>query len=219
MIRVIYEDQNIVVVHKPIGMLAHRAKQSNLRDLLTEMKHPNYHVITRLDANTEGLVLLAKNSLAASSLSKLGEANEIVKIYRAIVVGYLDKSEDTLSAYLLKDSENSVVRLSSTPTLDAVEIKTKYTVLKEQKGYSLIEVELLTGKTHQIRAHLSHIGHPVLGDPLYGNKKANQLMHEKTQLLLSYQIKFQIRDLDHPFAYLNNHLITVPNDKISNYLQ
>jgi len=219
MIRVIYEDQNIVVVHKPIGMLAHRAKQSNLSDLLTEMKHPNFHVITRLDANTEGLVLLAKNSLAASLLSKLGEANEIVKIYRAIVVGYLDKPEDTISAYLLKDSENSVVRLSSTPTLDAVEIKTKYRVLKEQKGYSMIEVELLTGKTHQIRAHLSHIGHPVLGDPLYGNKKANQMMHEKTQLLLSYQIKFQIRDSDHPLAYLNSQMITVPNDKITDYFK
>ncbi|MGD9910201.1 MAG: RluA family pseudouridine synthase [Candidatus Izemoplasmatales bacterium] len=219
MIKTIYEDKDILVVYKPIGLLSHRAVKSNLGDLLTELKQPNYHVITRLDANTEGLVLLAKNAVAASILSKLGQTSGIAKKYRAIVVGYIDKLEDVITAYLLKDSENSVVRLSSTPTLDASEIKTKYTVLKEHKGFSLLEVELITGKTHQIRAHLAHIGHPVLGDPLYGNKKMNQMMHEKTQLLLSYRIVFDIVDETNPFYYLNQENILVQNDKITNYFK
>lgn len=219
MIKTIYENKDIIVVYKPIGMLSHWAKQSGLKDLLTEMKQPNYHVITRLDANTEGLVLLAKNARAASELSKLGQTGQIAKIYRTVVVGYMDKLEDLISAYLLKDSENSVVRLCSTPTLDASEIKTKYTVLKEQKGFSLLEVELITGKTHQIRAHLAHIGHPVLGDPLYGNKKMNQMMHEKTQLLLSYKIIFKIEDSNNPFFYLNKENIFVQNDKITTYFK
>lgn len=219
MVPIVYEDEQILVVIKPAGMLSHFASKSNLKDLLTEIKHPNYHIITRLDANTEGLVLIAKNSEASHYLSMMANQKQITKKYLAIACGYFDKTEDTIKAYLLKDSENSVVRLSNHQLADAKEIITKYTVLKESKGLSQVEIELMTGKTHQIRAHLAHIGHPLLGDPLYGNKRLNQQMHEKTQLLLSYSLSFRMEDPSNPFYYLNGKTFVVPHHKIIHYFK
>lgn len=183
-------------------MLSHREDRNQLPNVLSELKHPQYHVITRLDTNTTGLLLLAKTSESASQLSKWMRAGTIHKTYLALAVGYFSNPEDTVEAYLLKDSENSIVRLSHTPLEGADKIVTKYKVLQEKNQLSLVEIELITGKTHQIRSHFALLKKPLLGDPLYGNKKMNQLHHQTVQCLISYKLSFDTFENSSSLDYL-----------------
>lgn len=218
-IQVIYEDEKIMIVSKPEKMLSHATKKSSLPDVLSVIKHRNYHVITRLDTNTEGLLLIAKDASSAALLNILSQKKSITKKYMAVCIGYLNKPVDTIEAYLLKDSENSVVRLSSTEIPDAQKIITSYKVMKEKNLLSLVEIELVTGKTHQIRAHFAHIGHPLLGDSLYGNPKFNKKHQAFTQMLVSYKLTFQNIDPLHPFYYLNDKIIELNNHPIFHFLE
>ncbi len=218
-IKKVYEDENILIVFKPSNMLSHSAKTTDLKNLLDVLKKPNYHVITRLDTHTEGLVLLAKNSMIASKLSQLGETGNIRKKYLAICNGYLPKSEDQITAYLLKDSENSVVRLSSVSLPESSEIITEYKVLKESYQFSLVEISLITGKTHQIRAHFAHIGHPLLGDPLYGNRRINQSMHQTKQMLVAYKLEFIVEETTSPLYYLDKKVFEIESHPIKTFLK
>jgi len=209
-LKTIYEDDNILILDKPQGMLSHAAKHHEGDDIISSLGNKDYAAITRLDYQTAGLMLIGKNKPAISALNRLSMNHGIRKTYESIVIGYFPEVEGVLSAFLLKDEKSAIVRLSNNNVPGSVPIVTTYRVLKEKNGYSQIEVGIESGKTHQIRAHLAFVGHPVLGDPLYGNLRANKMAGQSTQLLVSMQIEFNVLDPLDPMYYLNRKKIRKP---------
>ena len=193
-INIIYEDNNILIANKPEQIEV--TGDSCLTCLLK--KQHNFKFLEpchRLDRNTTGLTLFAKNQEALNILLNKFKNHEIEKHYLAMVYGILSDKQKTLQAYLFKDNKKSQVYISDTPKKGYVPITTKYTVLNinKAKNYSILDVELLTGKTHQIRAHLAHIGYPIIGDGKYGKNEINKKFGFKTQNLCSYKIKFNFK--------------------------
>ena len=135
----------------------------------------------------------------------------IDKYYKCTVIGILDKKQDTLKDYLFKDNRKSMVYVSNTKKTGYREIITSYKVLNEDKkdNVSILEVKLHTGRTHQIRAHLAHIGHPILGDGKYGNNEINKKFNKKTQELCAYKIKFNFTTDSDILNYLKEKEITI----------
>jgi len=214
LIPILYEDDQLLIVDKPDHMLSHPDKKLKAPDLLTQVKrmYPklatlDLQVITRLDFNTSGLCLLSKYKATQKNLQYAQDQEWVKKVYQCVVFGYLPKPSDVLHGYLLKDETSAVVRISSTEIENTIPIQTKYTVLKEKNGLSLLEVELLSGKTHQIRAHLASVGYPLVGDPLYGNLVKNRQFPIKTQQLIMSKLRFEIPDSSHPLAYLDRLVV------------
>lgn len=167
---IIFEDENILVVNKPINLetVSSNTAEKTLTSIL-QTKYPKLQPCHRLDRNTYGIVIFAKNSTALQILLSKFKNKEIEKIYQCIVYGILKTKKQTLTGYLFKDEKKSKVYIIDEPKEKYQQIKTSYTVLEENpsKNISLLEVILHTGKTHQIRAHLAHIGHPIIGDGKY----------------------------------------------------
>ncbi len=203
-IDVIYEDKNIVLVDKPVGVLTQKADNSDVslnewliyylleNGQVTNKELESYRpsVCNRLDRNTSGLVICAKSLAGARKMNSLLKDRNLDKYYRTIVTGKLDESLK-LKGYLYKDEEkNKVYIKSEDPKDDRYSyIETEYHPVKykKNKDLTLLEVKLITGKPHQIRAHLSNINHPIIGDVKYGGKKLPGLNH---QLLHSYRLHF-----------------------------
>lgn len=200
---IIFEDENIVVVFKPRCIETVSDLGEDLLSKLKQQLNQNLFAVHRLDRNTEGLVVFAKNEYAKISLDKAFKNRTIEKFYLALVFGEIKKQEDTLVAYLKKDEQNSLVKISDNSQNGYEKIITKYKVLKVPENLSLVEVELVTGKTHQIRAHLSHIGHFVIGDEKYGDSRVNKKYKKHYQELCAYKIIFHFEDNDY-LSYLNN---------------
>lgn len=180
---VVFEDENIYVIYKYAGIEVEGEK--GLESVLK-----NAIAVHRLDRNTEGLMVFAKDEECAKKLIASFKNHNIHKFYVAEVEGNFDVSNKIFKAYLLKDSENSVVKIFAQPTKGAVEIDTKIDTIKAGKESSLLKIELLTGKTHQIRAHLAFLGHPILGDGKYGKNETNKKFKLKRQKLACYRLKF-----------------------------
>ncbi len=227
---IIYEDENILLLNKRPGVSVHEDENGSTNTLITHViaylyQKKEYNpedeqsftpaLCNRIDRNTGGIVIAAKNAEALRVINEKIKNREIDKFYLASVHGIPQKSEDTLYGYLLKDSQKNLVRVyDSNPPKDAKRIITKYRVVSKLEDTALIEVELLTGRTHQIRAHMAHIGHPLVGDGKYGTNKSDRAVGYKYQALYSYRLRFSFRGEPCSLEYLNGREFSIPKDEI-----
>lgn len=234
---ILYEDENLMLLDKKVGVIVHQDKSYNSDALVLRVCRYLYEkgeydpekdksftpaLVNRIDRNTGGIVIAAKNADTLRILNKKLKDREIKKKYLCVVKGKMNKDKDILKAYLIKNESTNTVKVYDKEIANSKEIITEYEVLDYNKNdnLSLLEVTLHTGRTHQIRAHMSHIGHPLLGDTKYGDKKLNDKLKVNKQFLYSYKLSFEFEDstmLDYlnsksfevksvPFADKNNRL-------------
>ena len=213
-LKVVYEDDNILVVNKGDMISVTDEKDSNqitLTKLVKKEFGEDLEPCHRLDRNTKGLVIFAKNKEALEILLDKFKNHEIEKHYKALVYGILKEKHKLLEDYLFKDSKNNMVYISDTKKQGYQEIITEYTVVKENKeeNTSLLDINLHTGRTHQIRAHLSYIGYPIIGDGKYGNNEINKKLGKKYQELISYKLIFKFDTDSGILNYLKNKEISI----------
>ena len=207
--KIFFEDENIIVVFKTRKIeTVSETEDNDLRKIVSSFLGVDCYAVHRLDRNTEGLVVFAKNKKSKDSLDYAFKNRTLEKYYLALVYGILEKKQDNMIAYLKKYPDKSYVDVVSEYKNGYDKIQTNYKVLKEVDDMSLVEVELVTGKTHQIRAHFSHIGHFVIGDEKYGDADINKKLKCKYQNLCAYKIKFNFEEGDYLY-YLNGMEVMV----------
>ncbi len=215
---IIFEDENILLVDKPVGVVVHEDNDNTSDTLINRIKCYLWKkgeyipeeeqsfapaLCNRIDRNTGGILIAAKNAESLRVLNQKIRDRELVKLYLCVVQGRPEKTAATLTAYLHKiEAENRVV-VSDRKTPENRTIKTKYRVLDSIGTQSLVEVDLLTGRTHQIRAHFAYIGHPLLGDGKYGSNKVNKQYGYNGQALYSYKLTFEFTTDAGCLEYLN----------------
>lgn len=210
---IIYEDENILVLNKPANI------EVTGNNSLTSLIHKKYEnsdfkpmPCHRLDRNTTGLILYAKNEEALNILLEKFKNHEIEKHYLAWVYGVPPVDYKRLESYLFKDNKKSMVYISDTPKKGYVKIITSFTVLERRpNNTSLLDVQIETGKTHQIRVHLAHLGYPIIGDGKYGKNEINKKFGKKTQMLCSYSLKFNFKTDSGILNYINSKCIFYQN--------
>ncbi|MEG0691998.1 MAG: RNA pseudouridine synthase, partial [Oscillospiraceae bacterium] len=158
----------------------------------------------RIDRNTSGIVIVAKNAEALRIMNEKIKNREVKKYYLCVVSGIVNPPKATLTHFLQRNENDSTVRIYDKPSSDTKTIVTSYQVLKTSRKNSLLEVELKTGRTHQIRAHMAYIHHPIIGDGKYGLNRVNKEYNEKHQLLCSYKLRFEFDDCYHQLGYLDS---------------
>lgn len=213
---IIYEDNNILLINKPSNI------EVTGQDSLTEVVHKLYSSCEfkpmpchRLDRNTSGLILFAKNTQALEILLDKFKHHEIEKHYLALVYGIPQNKNERLISYLFKDSSKSFVYISDVPKKGYQKIITSYSLIESfDNNTSLLDIEIETGRTHQIRAHLAHIGLPIIGDGKYGINEINKKFKVKAQKLVSYKLIFRFEHDSKILEYLNRKSFELKNKNI-----
>ena len=206
-LNIVYEDSNVIFINKPAGMLSQKSVPSDvsLNEYLLgyleksgqwkqeESKAFRPSVCNRLDRNTSGLVICGKSMAGLQQMAALLKDRSLHKYYLCLVKGVMTESQH-LEGYLLKDENSNQVKIFQKETEGAAHIITEYEPLYTEGETTLLKVTLVTGKSHQIRAHLSSIGHPIIGDPKYGDRKVNAFFREthgiKNQMLHAWKLTF-----------------------------
>ena len=206
-LNIVYEDSNVIFINKPAGMLSQKSVPSDvsLNEYLLgyleksgqwkqeESKAFRPSVCNRLDRNTSGMVICGKSMAGLQQMAALLKDRSLHKYYLCLVKGVMTESQH-LEGYLLKDENSNQVKIFQKETEWAAHIITEYEPLYTEGETTLLKVTLVTGKSHQIRAHLSSIGHPIIGDPKYGDRKVNAFFREthgiKNQMLHAWKLTF-----------------------------
>lgn len=229
-IEIIYEDDNIIIINKKAGLIVHPDNDVKVDCLINRIKNYLFKkgefdpenensfspaLVNRIDRNTSGIVIAAKNAESLRILNLKMKERELHKKYICILCGTLKKNSEILKAFLDKNSsENKVYISDKMKSKNYKTILTKYSVIDKSKKFTLAEIELLTGRTHQIRAHMAYCGYPLLGDGKYGVNKINREMGYKYQALCAYKLKFDFRDKNNLLGYLDGKEFRVEMDKI-----
>lgn len=198
----VYKDENVLICDKRQGIES--------RDYFDQVKkiYPSAIFTHRLDRNTGGLMIFALNDGTFNELYKALKNRTVEKYYLALVWGVPPKKEDVVTAYARKDSKNSFLKVYPEDGKGRLKIVTGYKVLKTDEIKSLIEVKLITGRTHQIRSHMAFIGNFVLGDGKYGKEEINKRYKYKYQQLFAYRIVFHF-EKDSLLGYLNGKEVKI----------
>ncbi len=218
-LKIVYEDANIILIDKPAGILSHPDEGNYTDTAITRVKRYLYEkgeynpdnemsfapaLVNRIDRNTCGIIIGAKNAESLRILNEKLKNRELHKYYLCVAIGKLKNREGIIKGYLEKNEKQNRVYISEKSNDKTKAIATKYNVLDYKGGLSLVEVELLTGRTHQIRASFSHLGNPLLGDGKYGTNAQNkQFGGYKKQFLYSYKLAFDFESDAGILNYLN----------------
>ena len=226
---IVYEDENIILCNKRPGVLVHEDDEGKDNTLIMHIKAYLYQkgeydpeneqsfapaLCNRIDRNTGGIVIGAKNAEALRVMNEKIKNDEISKFYYCVVHGKMPKKSDTLTGFLLKDIDKNQVKIFDKQVKGSKNIITKYKVVSEKNGMSLLEIELVTGRTHQIRAHMSYIGHPLLGDGKYGVNKDDRARGYKYQALYAYRLRFDFDDNSGALGYLKGKEVKLSKDDV-----
>ena len=221
---IVYEDENLMLLNKRPGLLCHADEHEKVNTLITHIQAYLYqkkewnprdeHSFTpalcnRIDRNTGGIVMAAKNAETLRILNQKIRDREIAKFYLAIVHGRMKPSQGKLEGFLLKDENRAQVKVFSRPVPGGKSAATLYKTLRTAGGLSLVECELLTGRTHQIRAQFAAAGHPLLGDGKYGRERDNKKYGRSFQALYSYKLAFTFPTDAGLLEYLRGRVFTV----------
>ena len=221
---IVYEDENLMLLNKRPGLLCHADEHEKVNTLITHIQAYLYqkkewnprdeHSFTpalcnRIDRNTGGIVMAAKNAETLRILNQKIRDREIAKYYLAIIHGKMTPPQGKLEGFLLKDEDKAQVKVFRKPVPGGKSAATLYKTLTVNRGLSLVECELLTGRTHQIRAQFAAAGHPLLGDGKYGRERDNKQYGRSFQALYSYKLEFTFPTNAGILEYLRGKMFTV----------
>lgn len=217
-LNILYEDKHIIIINKPAGLLSQKAKDTDISLVehiisylldtkqITEEELRTFKpsICNRLDRNTSGIIIAGKTLYALQAMAEIFKNRSIHKYYQCIIKGRIDEKQ-SIEGYLKKEEKTNKVTVSTNKIEDSSYIHTEYEPLEIGEKYTLLQVKLITGRSHQIRAHLASINHPIIGDFKYGDKIINQYFKKTNQLeyqlLHSYQIVFP--ELEGELSYLS----------------